>query len=55
MNIINLKAAVRGVLRDREIARLMPAASNKAEPVVQRRNPARAAKKAAKQAARRAA
>ena len=52
MNIIK---AVRSAFVTREIARLMPAASHKAEPVVQRRNPARAAKKAAKQAARRAA
>lgn len=49
MNIIELRAAVRSVLRDREIARLLPA-SNKTEPVAQRRNPARAAKRAAKQA-----
>jgi len=44
----NLIAAVRGVMRDREIKRLMP--SNKTEPVVQRHNPARAARKAAKKA-----
>lgn len=44
----NLIAAVRGVMRDREIARLMPKPSNKTEPVAQRRNPARAAKKAAR-------
>jgi len=43
----NLIAAVRGVMRDREIKRLMPV-SHKTEPVVQRRNPARAARKAAK-------
>lgn len=51
MQLSQLMAAVRGVLRDREIARLMPAVSNKTEPVVQRRNPARAAKKAARRAA----
>jgi hypothetical protein len=45
----NIIAAVRGVMRDREIARLLPR-SYKAEPVVQRRNPARAAKKAARRA-----
>ena len=44
----NLIAAVRGVMRDREIKRLMP--SNKTEPVVQRHNPARAARKAARRA-----
>lgn len=55
MQLNQLIAAVRGVVRDREIARLMPPASHKAEPVVQRRNPARAAKKAQRQAARRAA
>ena len=49
MNIFSLKAAVRGVIVTREIKRLMPAAvSHKAEPVAQRRNPARAAKKGAK-------
>lgn len=49
MNMNQLIAAVRGVVRDREIARLMPATtSHKTEPVVQRRNPARAAKKGAK-------
>jgi hypothetical protein len=44
----NLILAVRGVMRDREIARLLP--SNKTEPVEQRRNPARAARKAARRA-----
>ena len=48
----NLILAVRGVMRDREIKRLLPQASHKAEPVPQRRNPARAAKKAAKRAAK---
>lgn len=52
MNIIK---EVKSAWIVREIKRLMPAASSKTEPVVQRRNPARAAKKAAKQAARRAA
>ena len=47
----NLILAVRGVMRDREIKRLMPP-SFKAEPVPQRRNPVRAAKKAAKRAAK---
>jgi hypothetical protein len=47
MNAFELMAAVRGVLVTREIRRLMPA-SHKAEPVAQRRNPARAAKKGAK-------
>ena len=46
MQMNQLIAAVRGVVRDREIKRLMP--SYKAEPVAQRRNPARAAKKAAR-------
>lgn len=32
MQLNQLIAAVRGVVRDREIARLMPAASHKAEP-----------------------
>lgn len=52
MNIIK---EVRSAFVTREIKRLMPPVSHKTEPVVQRRNPARAAKKAAKQAARRAA
>jgi hypothetical protein len=43
MNIIK---EVRAAWVQREIKRLMP--SNKTEPVVQRRNPQRAAKKAAK-------
>lgn len=47
MNINELMAAVRGVIVTREIARLMPT-SGKTEPVQQRRNPARAARKAAK-------
>lgn len=47
----NLILAVRGVMRDREIKRLMPV-SNRTEPVVQRHNPLRAAKKAAKRAAK---
>lgn len=51
MQMNQLIAAVRGVVRDREIARLMPAVSYKAEPVPQRRNPARAAKKAARKEA----
>ena len=46
----NLILAVRGVMRDREIARLLP--SHKTEPVPQRRNPLRAARKAAKRAAK---
>lgn len=50
MQLSQLMAAVRGVVRDREIARLMPV-SHKAEPVMQRRNPARAAKKAARKEA----
>lgn len=49
MQMNQLIAAVRGVVRDREIARLMPATTSyKAEPVPPRRNPARAAKKAAR-------
>ena len=48
MNMNQLIAAVRGVMRDREIKRLLPQASYKTEPVAQRRNPARAAKKGAK-------
>ena len=51
MNIIK---EVKSAWVARECKRLMPV-SNKAEPVVQRRNPARAAKKAQQQAARRAA
>jgi hypothetical protein len=47
MNLFNLLADVRGVLTTRKIKQLMPA-SYKTEPVVQRRNPARAAKRAAK-------
>lgn len=47
MNLNQLMAAVRGIVRDREIARLMPA-SSKVEPVVQRRNPARDVKRAAR-------
>lgn len=49
MNMNQLIAAVRGVMRDREIARLMPV-SHKTEATPQRRNPARAAKKAARRA-----
>ena len=48
MNMNQLIAAVRGVMRDREIKRLMPKPSYKLEPVEQRRNPARAARKGAK-------
>jgi hypothetical protein len=48
MNIIK---EVRAAWVAREIKRLMPAVSYKAEPVVQRRNPARAAKKAARKEA----
>jgi hypothetical protein len=48
VNLNELMQAVRGAVRDREIKRLLPQASHKAEPVVQRRNPARAAKRAAK-------
>jgi hypothetical protein len=47
MNIIK---EVRAAWVQREIKRLLPQASNKTEPVVQRRNPARAARKAAKKA-----
>ena len=53
MNINELMAEVRGVMRTREIKRLMPV-SYKAEPIEQRRNPVRAARKAAR-AARNAA
>ncbi len=49
MNIIK---EVRAAWVQREIKRLLPQASNKTEPVEQRRNPARAAKKAAKRAAK---
>lgn len=48
MNIIK---EVKAAWVARECKRLMPAVSYKAEPVVQRRNPARAAKKAAKKGA----
>ena len=48
MQMTHLIAAVRGVMRDREIKRLMPKPSYKAEPIPQRRNPARAARKGAK-------
>lgn len=48
MQMNQLIAAVRGVMRDREIKRLMPKPSYKTEAVPQRRNPARAAKKGAK-------
>jgi hypothetical protein len=50
MNLHDLMQEVRGVIRNREIKRLMPP-SYKREPVVQRRNPARAAKRAARKAA----
>jgi hypothetical protein len=49
MNIIK---EVRAAWVQREIKRLLPQASHKAEPVEQRRNPARAARKAAKRAAK---
>lgn len=45
MNIIK---EVKSAWLTREIKRLMPKPSYKTEPVVQRRNPARAAKKGAK-------
>ncbi len=48
---MNLIKEVKAALVQREIKRLMPV-SHKAEPVVQRHNPARAAKKAAKRAAK---
>jgi hypothetical protein len=47
MNIIK---EVRAAWVAREIKRLLPQASNKTEHVPQRRNPARAARKAAKKA-----
>ena len=47
MNIIK---EVRAAWVQREIKRLLPQVSNKAEPVPQRRNPLRAARKAAKKA-----
>lgn len=34
MNLNNLMQAVRGVIRDREIKRLLPQASHKAEPFI---------------------
>lgn len=49
MNIIK---EVKAALVLRQIKRLLPQASHKAEPVVQRHNPLRAAKKAAKRAAK---
>jgi hypothetical protein len=49
MNIIK---EVRAAWVAREIKRLLPQASHKTEPVPQRRNPARAARKAAKRAAK---
>jgi hypothetical protein len=49
---MNLVKEVRAAWVQREIKRLLPQASHKAEPVVQRHNPARAAKKAAKRAAK---
>ena len=48
MNIIK---AVRSAFVTRECKRLMPPVSTKTEPVVQRRNPARAAKKSARKEA----
>jgi hypothetical protein len=47
---MNIRKEVRAAWVAREIKRLLPQASNKTEPVVQRRNPARAARKAAKKA-----
>jgi hypothetical protein len=47
MNIIK---EVRAAWVQREIKRLLPQVSHKTEPVVQRHNPARAARKAAKKA-----
>ena len=47
MNIIK---EVKSAWLTREIKRLLPQASHKTEPVEQRRNPARAAKKAARRA-----
>jgi len=49
MNLNDLMQEVRGVIRNREIKRLMPP-SYKREPVEQRKNPARAAKRAAAKA-----
>jgi hypothetical protein len=49
MNVIK---EVRAAWVQREIKRLLPQASHKAEPVEQRHNPARAARKAAKRAAK---
>jgi len=48
--VMNIIKEVRAAWVAREIKRLLPQASNKTEPVVQRRNPARAARKAAKKA-----
>ena len=50
VNLNELMQEVRGLLRTREIKRLMPK-SFKTEPIEQRRNPARAAKRAARKAA----
>lgn len=47
---MNLIKEVKAAWVQREIKRLMPAVSHKAEPIEQRRNPARAARKAAKKA-----
>lgn len=52
---MNLIKEVRAAWVAREIKRLLPQASNRTEPVEQRHNPQRAAKKAAKRAARKAA
>jgi len=49
VNLNALMQAVRGAVRNREIKRLMPP-SYKREPVEQRKNPARAAKRAAAKA-----
>jgi hypothetical protein len=49
---MNLVKEVKAAWVQREIKRLLPQASHKTEPVEQRRNPARAAKKAAKRAAK---
>jgi hypothetical protein len=47
---MNLIKEVRAAWVQREIKRLLPQASYKLEPVEQRRNPLRAARKAAKKA-----
>jgi uncharacterized membrane protein len=48
--VMNIIKEVRAAWVQREIKRLLPQASNKTEPVPQRRNPLRAARKAAKKA-----